>query len=81
MAVFYIDDLIRFFDYHRFCCRVDYIIVIAHCCWYMRASHGRGPPNDPEHQRELVQRRRDRGRERERGGIAVITNWLDLRPV
>lgn len=34
----------------------DYIIVIAHCCQCMCASHGRGPPNDPEHQWELVQR-------------------------
>lgn len=64
VAVFYIDDLTRFPGYHGFCRRADYIIVIAHCCRCMRASHGRGPPNDPEHQRELVQRRRDRGRER-----------------
>lgn len=63
VAVFHIDDLIRFSGYHGLCRKPDYIIVIAHCCRCMRASHGRGPPNDPEHQRELVQRR-DWGRER-----------------
>lgn len=63
--------------------------MIAHCCRCMRASHGRGPPNDPEHQWELVQRdggetegRGERRGKSKRGvGATVITNRVDLRPV
>lgn len=51
------------------CRRANYTIVIAHCCRCMRASHGRGPPNDPEHHGELVQRRGERvGRAEGAGG-------------
>lgn len=62
MTVRYIDGPARiFFRGYGLSQSVDYIIVIAHCYRCMRASHGRGPPNDPEHQWELVQRWRDTG--------------------